>query len=151
MRKGFTLIELLIVFSILGILTVLGVSSFRTARLKARDVTRKSDLFTISQSLEAFVNDHREYPTSNNGLIVCRPPSTCNWGEPFVDVNQTLYAAKLPKDPTANTTYVYESNGTTYTLYARLENPQDPDINLNITTLCGAVVCNYQKKSHNQL
>lgn len=149
---GFTLIELLIVFAILGILATLGVGSFQTARLKARDVNRKSDLATISKSLEAYVNDHQSYPGSSGGSIICiTPATTCQFGDPFADAQGTLYAAKLPTDPIADQDYVYESDGITYTLYARLENEQDPDVNSGITTQCGGATCNYTLKSPNQL
>lgn len=149
---GFTLIELLVVFAILGILTVIGIGNFQNTRIKARDITRKSDILAISKSLEAYVNDHRAYPLSDNGQLVCEPPNTtCDFGDSFQDPNGTLYMAKLPQDPVISNTYVYISNGTTYTIYAALENTQDQDLDKSITELCGGAICNYQLKSSNQL
>lgn len=147
MRKGFTLIELLISMAILGILATIGFGNFKSARLKAADAKKKSDLTTVAKSLEAYVNDHRSYPTSSNGKIVCVSPNTiCDWGDPFTD-GTTTYAAKLPEGSTA---YVYQSDGTSYTLYTRLENEQDPAIiSIEPAVTCAGADCNYKITSSN--
>lgn len=151
-NRGFTLVELLIVIAILTILSTLGVSNFQTARLKARDVSRKTDLQTIAKSLEAYINDHRVYPSSSaDGQIVCQPPGTvCAWGEPFTYGN-TIYASELPSDSVDSQSYIYSSNGTSYTLYAKLENPQDPAIiSIVPVVYCGSNhICNYKITSSN--
>lgn len=153
MRKlrGFTLIELLIVMAILAILTVIGLANFQSARIKARDAKRKSDLQTISKSLEAYVNDHGSYPAHSGGKIVCNPPDICDWGNPFSDANGTIYSATLPVDDLSPTQfYYYDSNGTSFTLYALLENTNDPSINLTLTTDCRlSTNCNYKITSSN--
>lgn len=149
MKRGFTLIELLITMSILGVLATIGFGSFQSSRLKAADAKKKSDLTTIAKSLEAYVNDHRSYPTSSNGKIVCISPNTiCDWGETFADSNDTIYAATLPIPSTA---YIYVSTGTSYTLYTRLENEQDPSITtFNPEVVCdGESLCNYKITSSN--
>lgn len=147
MKKGFTLIELLISMAILGILATIGFGNFQSTRIKAADAKKKSDLTTIAKSLEAYVNDHRSYPSSSNGKIVCISPNTiCDWGSAFTDGN-SIYAAKLPI-PT--TEYVYESSGNSYSLYTRLENDQDPSIITIIPTVaCGQADCNYKISSSN--
>lgn len=150
-RAGFTLIELLIVMAILGLLMVLGVGNFQTARIKARDAERKSDLATIAKSLEAYVNDHSRYPLSSNGEIVCDTPTVCTWGSAFTDGNGTVYAATLPDDGVDNRSYVYDSSdGNSYSLYASLENLQDPAITSLIPAVaCGSEDCNYKITSTN--
>ena len=50
-QKGFTLIELLVVISIIGLLSSIVLSSLNTARAKARDARRKSDIHSIVTSL----------------------------------------------------------------------------------------------------
>ncbi len=151
-KPAFTLIELLVVIAIISILATIGLASFQTARLKARDATRKSDLQTISKSLEAYVNDYQSFPISSSGKIVCQPPATiCAYGAPFQDSKATIYVAKLPSDPVMDQTYYYESDGTKFTLYAHLENSQDSSIDNTIVTSCGSQTCNYQLKSTNQL
>ncbi|MFH2085837.1 MAG: type II secretion system protein [bacterium] len=150
--RGFTLIELLIVMTILGILSTIGIGNFQTARIKARDLTRKSDLSTIAKSLEAYVNDHHGYPLSDSAYkIQCKDDgSICNWDTPFTDTTGTVYVSKLPSDP-SGFTYVYFSNdGTNYTLYAHLENSQDPSLTtFTPEVMCGSDLCNYKINSSN--
>lgn len=151
LRAGFTLIELLIVIAILAILSAIGVSNFQTARIKALDTQRKSDIQTISKSLEAYTNDHRLYPLSDNGKIVCKTDgSTCDWGTPFTDDAGTVYAARLPEDPSGYT-YVYNSSdGKSFTLYTYLQNTQDPGLTVFTPSVsCGAANCNYKITSSN--
>ena len=142
--------------AIIGILTTIGIGNFQTARLKARDVQRKADLTTIAKSIEAYASDYKSYPNSDgSGKIICIAPNTiCDFGAPLVDANSTVYAAKLPTDPTpANNGYYYESDGTSYTIYATLENSLDPAL-VDPTTLnktCNSLPCNYSLKSPNQI
>lgn len=152
---GFTLIELLIVIAILSILSTLGLNNFRTARTKASDLNRKSDLQTIAKSLEAYANDHSTYPLADaNNKIICRPPNgSCIWGSPFTDGTST-YLTILPGNA-GNQNYIYESNGKTYTIYAHLENPNDQDIvtiePADTALKCGsATLCNYKLSSTNK-
>lgn len=153
-KRGFTLVELLIVIAILSILSTLGLANFQSSRIKARDLARKSDLQTIAKSLEAYVNDYRSYPLStNDGKIVCKPStsSVCDWGDAFADDNGTVYAAKLPED-TSGFTYWYSSpDGTSFRLYAHLENNEDSSLDNSLNQTCGGtnLLCNYQIKSSN--
>lgn len=142
-KKGFTLIELLIVMAILGILSAIGVSNFITARLKARDSARKSDLQTIVKTLEAYANDYRSYPATGD------LPA---WGQPFADPAhpETIYAARLPDDQSAYD-YKYVSTGTSFTIYAHLENTEDPSLLTSPIAGCGGTgnTCNYKISSSN--
>lgn len=150
-KNGFTLVELLIVIAILAILSTLGVSNFQSARIKARDISRKSDLQTISKSLESYVNDHRSYPLSDsNGRIICKSMNTtCNWGDEFSDDNGTIYAVSLPEDGSGSS-YWYNSSGVSYTLYAHLENENDNSLDTSIIQTCGGeTLCNYKITSSN--
>jgi len=150
-KSGFTLVELLIVIAILAILSALGVSNFQSARIKARDVSRKSDLQTIAKSLETYVNDHRAYPRSDsNGKIICKTSSViCNWGTEFSDDTGTIYTATLPED-SSGFSYWYSSTGSSYTLYAHIENDNDNSIDNAITQVCGGtILCNYKITSSN--
>jgi prepilin-type N-terminal cleavage/methylation domain-containing protein len=158
MKRGFTLIELLIVIAILSILSAIGVGNFISARTKAKDLSRKSDLQTIAKSLEAYVNDHHTYPLSDgNYRIKCKTDgSICDWGQEFSDgatsgITQTIYATKLPTDPSGYDYHYYSQNGTQYELYAKLENDNDPSITtFNPVVYCGDTnLCNYKISSSN--
>lgn len=149
MRRGFTLIELLIVIAILAILSTLGIGNFRSARIKASDINKKSDLQTIAKSLEAYVNDYRAYPRSNaDGYIICKTGNVaCRWGEPFTDDKGTIYAPKLPESD--DESYWYTSNGSSYTISTHLDNTEDQSIIPEFD--CGLKKCNYKITSSNIL
>jgi type II secretion system protein G len=149
--KGFTLIELLVVMAILGILATVGLGSFRTSQMKARDARRKSDLEQIQRALEMYHNDYNRYPASSNGEISI-DGSAIAWGENGMmrDDNGSLYMSEVPGDPTGNPNYCYETldNGISYRLYAKLENGQDaglisPEVN------CSGADYNYRVNSSN--
>ena len=136
-KKGFTLIELLIAMAILGILATVGLGSFRTAQMRGRDAERKSDLKQISNALELYYSDYRQYPSS------------FSFSGEFTD-SKTSYLKVVPNDPGGGT-YVYNvsSKGDKYQLFARLENTEDKNINTAITVNCGTVTCNFSITSAN--
>ncbi|MDD3284260.1 MAG: prepilin-type N-terminal cleavage/methylation domain-containing protein [Patescibacteria group bacterium] len=61
-RQGFTLIELLVVITIIGLLSTLAIFALNSARMKARDAKRMSDLKIVSQALEMYHIDNNGYP-----------------------------------------------------------------------------------------
>jgi len=61
-RRGFTLIELLVVIAIIGLLSSIVLASLNTARDRARDARRKSDVNTILTALAL-------YQTANGNTI----------------------------------------------------------------------------------
>jgi type II secretion system protein G len=60
--RGFTLIELLLVIVIIGILATLSSASFFSARIKANDVKRLSDVKQIQFALDRYLEDNGAYP-----------------------------------------------------------------------------------------
>lgn len=121
---GFTLVEILVVMAIIGILATIGTSSFLTSRLRGRDAERKSSLGQVQRAVEAYYNDYNRYPADGE----------FDWGEPFVDDNDTVYMATVPADPREpDQVYFYEvsTDGQKYRLYARLENTLDLSTDLN--------------------
>jgi general secretion pathway protein G len=61
-KNGFTLIELLVTMGIIAVLTGMAVFNFNQSRMRARDVSRKSDLGQLVKALELYKNDHGSYP-----------------------------------------------------------------------------------------
>lgn len=124
-KKGFTLIELLVVIAIIGVLATVGLGSYLNSQIKARDARRKSDLSQIQKALEMYYNDKGKYPISSDGKIEGCDGGSCNWGDPW-EKDETVYIKTMPYDPRGG--YCYESTGTDYKIYARLENERDPDL-----------------------
>lgn len=62
-KKGFTLIELLVVIAIIGILATIVIVSLSSARTKARDARRISDLDSLQLALVMYYDDHEFYPS----------------------------------------------------------------------------------------
>lgn len=128
---GFTLIELIVVIAIVAILTSLATVNFNQARVRARDVQRKSELRQIQNALELYKNDKfpQAYPPEANRLDDLVP----------------TYMARLPIDPKEKATngswqdYSYTLNGMTYTLEACLENASDPDKSVGTCTTASGV------------
>lgn len=118
--KGFTLIELLVVIAIIGILSSVVLASLSTAKNKANDAKRMTDLHAIQTALEMYAADNNAYPVTNTWS------SRCNaWPDQASgDVIPGLvpkYLPKMPSDPAmdaaANTCcYLYYSNGKDYKL-----------------------------------
>lgn len=147
----------MVVMAIIGILAVLSVGSFRGSQQKARDAERKSDLKQIGISLEAYFNDKHQYPlsTANHTVQGCANETECPWGAQFLDENGTVYMVEIPEDPRSTLTYYYDSDGTYYQLYARLENTLDSEVPTaagepgNYGISCGDASCNYGISSAN--
>ena len=62
MKKGFTLIELLVVIAIIGILAATVLVGMRSARGKARDTQRKSNVKAVINGLEMNYDTLNAYP-----------------------------------------------------------------------------------------
>ncbi|MEK7102891.1 MAG: prepilin-type N-terminal cleavage/methylation domain-containing protein, partial [Patescibacteria group bacterium] len=101
-RNGFTLIELLVVIAIIGIIGTIMLVSLQSARKKARDSRRKTDINSIVLALQLYNFDTNSFP----------PYADTQSGDWPVSYKVSLapYAASLPKDPLANnTTHFYSS------------------------------------------
>jgi len=62
-KRGFTLIELLVVIAIIGLLSSTVLASLNTARSKARDARRISDVKQMQLALELYYDENGTYPT----------------------------------------------------------------------------------------
>lgn len=147
-RRGFTLIELLVVIAIIGTLASVVLASLSTARAKARDSAKASQMIELKQALELYYADYGQYPSTGSLNTVYGEPgcvggfsnpdqSTVNWIPGLVAGG---YISSLPTDPNAgndearnvkNTRacYMYASNGQYFILsaWASVENGPIPE------------------------
>ena len=135
-NEGFTLVELLVVIAIIGILASVVLVSLNSARGKARDARRISDLHQISLAMENYYDANQAYPAQDSGNVV-----------PAVLTTPVAYLTTIPKDPPTGAIYTYNSAGCSpanqkYILKATLENYQAAlasDIDgTNCTVVCDA-------------
>lgn len=110
--KGFTLIELLVVIVIIGILATLATVTLSSARGKARDARRVSDIKQIQTALELYYSDSQTYPNAiTAGSALLRSDASLT----------ATYMAKVPSNASPatdgacasinNTSYIYIPNG----------------------------------------
>jgi type II secretion system protein G len=113
-KKGFTLIELLVVIAIIGLLSTLSILALNTARARARDAKRVSDVKQIQTALEMYYNDAGAYPT------------TAATGTP-ISYGTAVYLQSIPTPPTpfdfttgicsGQPAYTYSTTGTPISSY----------------------------------
>ena len=108
-HSGFTLIELIVVMVILVMLA--GTVTLMVVRRAgdARANRAKVDIQTLSNALEQYKLDNKDYPSSEQGLQALiekptSPPEPPNWSERY------LKSKNLPKDPW-NREYNYQYPG----------------------------------------
>ncbi|EKD56041.1 MAG: hypothetical protein ACD_58C00312G0002 [uncultured bacterium] len=160
--EGFTLIELMIVIALIIILSALGIGSYVLSTTRSYDTQRKNDLNQISKALESFNNDVGRYPLSDaSGNILCYQKAAGVVTNPDCAGNKLLIRIDdiitnyitVPVDPNATNKYIYESDGSSFSLYTVIQNSSDKDllldVNNNVITnpynkSCGAESCNYK-------
>ncbi|HEU5114783.1 MAG TPA: prepilin-type N-terminal cleavage/methylation domain-containing protein [Candidatus Paceibacterota bacterium] len=87
--RGFTLIELLVVISIISLLSSVVMSSLNSARSKARDARRLSDLRQILNAATLYYQDNGTYPAYSGWS---------SWGNWSTFIPST-YIDTVPADP----------------------------------------------------
>ncbi len=108
-KKGFTLIELLVVISIIALLSSIVLFAVNSARAKARDVKRVSDVKQLGKAVELYYSTNGSYP------VAMVPTATIPGIIP-------TYTNAMPKVPTpiepgctaAQNAYMYQSDGKSY-------------------------------------
>ena len=103
-RRGFTLIELIIVLSIIGLLVGLGLPTYKSATVKARETVLKENLFILRKLIDQYAQDKGKYPASLQTLV------------------QDSYIRAIPVDPVTHL-------ATTWVEVRELPSPEDPLLN----------------------
>lgn len=143
-KKGFTLIELLVVISIISLLSSVVLSSLSSARAKARDARRKTDLVQIRTALEMYYSNCGTYVVAQNctgatygsggwGWFNYAYTATGSVGKGLVD-NNVIKAEII--DPSGQissdgirTGYMIGADSNHYTVWTNLERPSTADTN----------------------
>lgn len=121
--SGFTLIELLVVIAIIGLLATMSVVALSSAREKARDSRRLSDIKQVQTALEMYYSENGQYATSTAGGGAL--PADLS------DIDLGQYMEEVPKNPTPSSDgdcpsgadYQYNSaDGSEYTIMYCLGN-----------------------------
>lgn len=96
---GFTLIELLVVIAIISLLSSIVLASLNSARVKARDAQRASNVHQLKLALESYYYDNGFYPFVDSD----------NFGHPMSTLSIPLspYLTQIPDDP-FGATYVWQ-------------------------------------------
>ncbi len=133
--EGFTLLEILIAISIIGILSVFGMTAYTNSLNTGRDARRRADLEQIKSALEMFRSDsiNSRYPLNTEGLDI-------------LETGNPRYL-NVPLDPRDGLNYAYyaSNNGSDYALGTNLEGTSpgcDPvidgiHINGSFSFICG--------------
>ena len=110
MQKAFTLVELLVVVAIIGLLSTLSVVALNSARAKARDSRRLSDIKQLRTALDMYYDSAGTYPDSLTS------------GSPL-SYGGMIFLAKVPDDPLSSQNYNYTKTegGQNYTIDFTLE------------------------------
>ncbi len=118
--RGFTLIELLVVIAIIGILSSVVLASLNTARTKARDTVRKSDLKQLQTALALYYTDNGSYPSGGwRGAVSYGGHGTGATG--YIPGLVPTYISVLPLDPRGSLDgYLYLSDGVNYKLLSHV-------------------------------
>lgn len=125
MRKtssGFTLIELLVVIAIIGLLSTLAVVALGSARQKARDSLRLSDLKEMQVALELHYTDKSSYPAQAEAVTLGSGNFACLNVDGFSASGcANPYKGNIPQDPGDSVYQYISSDGSSYAISATLE------------------------------
>lgn len=122
-KKGFTLIELLVVISIIGLLSSVILAGMTTARGKAQDARRKTDMRTLKNSLALYYSNNNSYPLSTP-MPDSSGTTGGSGGKPISGLGSSLTGIlpNPPTDPkwTGGSSYYYVSTASSYGIRMRL-------------------------------
>lgn len=148
-KTGFTFVELLVIITIIGLLASIVLVSLNSARVKARDTKRMSDLLGVQLALEMYYKKYNTYKVAETGYNGCG----CGWlayegGSYAKSVTRGLQeegflGTPIVDDPTQSPGYMIYlcENAQAYAISATKENPTAQDIDL-IQKTCNGIGSN---------
>lgn len=110
---GFSMIELLVVTTIIIVLTTIGLVTYQSTGVNARNGKRKADLETVRQALVLYRVEQGTYPAGSNFSAMVS------------EVSDYLSAVEMSDPVGAPYVYSYTSDGATFSVTARLEPDQE--------------------------
>ena len=132
---GFSLIELMVAVAIISLLSSVILASIASARERARDSRRLSDMREIQKALELYYTDNGNYPARNGANTGIQDDcGDSAWDGLGTDLSP--YLEELPCDPLGNTQnvhiYYYDSDSAdenqTYGFMLRFEDSGNIDL-----------------------
>ncbi len=114
-KKGFTLIELLVVIAIIGILSSVVLASLNSARKKARDIRRMSDIAQLQKALEFYYDANNSYPNVSQSA----DHPNCENRAPTLDTYLGQFIPVIPHDPLGPPSSLW---GSPYCYYYNIKN-----------------------------
>lgn len=110
--SGITMIELLVTVTIVGIMAIMAISTFKPwlQLARARDAQRRADIKLMTDAFESYADDRVCYP--DDSLLI-----TCNAN------TLSPYLKSIPCDPLTDQAYHYVRSADCkgFTIYANLE------------------------------
>ncbi|MDR3582450.1 MAG: type II secretion system protein [Candidatus Pacebacteria bacterium] len=130
-EKGFTLIEILIVVAIIAVLASIVIVGVGPAQQSGRDARRISDLQNVRNGLQLYYSKCGFYPGATSGSTLCPAQTNSYAGMTTALTGSNLGISSIPVDPSSNRNYYYaaSADGSSYTLGAVLENPNNSVFN----------------------
>ena len=97
-QRGFTLIELLVVVTLIVVLAGIGISTYATSLIRAKEATLKEDLFRMNDAIDQYHADKGVWPPDLASLAsagyVRQVPK-----DPFTDSADTWQTEMSEPDP----------------------------------------------------
>lgn len=114
-RRGFTLIELLVVIAIIGVLSSVILASLNSARVKARNANRVSQIQELGKGFALAFDSQNAYPSSGSAWVCVSASCSGSWASYAANATVDAATAKyISKPQTTNTGltaggYLYDS------------------------------------------